>query len=108
MLLNTVNIPFCKQSKEVIANENISRLDLHCTVVISTKMDHRCQSTLLSMVPVGCLKHEFFTLSIMGRDQSLLAMIAHTAVQSSQRTQIHNAILFIDASTVLDSTMFIL
>ena len=35
-------------------------------------------------------------------------MSAYPAVQLSTRTRIHNAIVFIDASTVLNTTMLIL
>ena len=37
----------------------------------------------------------------------LLAVIARLAVQSSTSTQIHNAILFIDTSTIIDTRMLI-
>ena len=38
---------------------------------------------------------------------TLLAMVAHSAVQSSTRTLIHNVILFIDTATMFDTRKLI-
>ena len=46
--------------------------------------------------------------SFENRSTSILAMIALSAVQSSTQTQIHNAIIFLDIATMLDTPMLIL
>ena len=53
------------------------------------------------------ISYNFFCLYFFRNINAFLAMITHSAVQPSTQTAIHSAILFIDTSTMRDTTKLI-